>query len=285
MRLPPWMRRAALLLGLALPVGAAACGEPASPHDRPDPTLPRVRLATTTSARDTGLLEYLKPEIRRIAKVEVADVAVGTGQALELAKRGDADFVIVHDRAKEDAFVRDGWGVDRRDLMWNDFVLMGPADDPAGIAGGKDAAAALKKVAEAKATFISRGDESGTHSREKSLWKTVGGRPDWSGYLEAGQGQGPTLTIADEKKAYVLSDRGTYASMRKNLAIVVLVEGDPALRNPYGLILVNPARVKGVAAQAAKAVADYLASPEGQARIGAFQVDGVTLFHPAASKD
>jgi tungstate transport system substrate-binding protein len=289
MRLLRLGRPAALLLGLLAPLTLPACGESdpggAPRLDRPDPKLPRVRLATTTSARDTGLLEFLKPEIRRVAKAELIDVAVGTGQALELAKRGDADFVIVHDRAKEDAFVKDGWGIDRRDLMWNDFILLGPASDPAGVKGATDAAASLRRIADAKAGFISRGDDSGTHSREKSLWKKAGGRPDWPEYAEAGQGQGPTLLMADEKRAYALSDRGTYASMKKKLGLTILVEGDPALRNPYGLIRVNPDKVKGASADLAKAVADYLLSPEGQAKIAAFQVEGVTLFHPGAPKD
>ena len=274
----------ALLLVTALSSG---CGDRASgtANDRPDPNLPRLRLATTTSARDTGLLEYLKPEFRRVAKVEVADVAVGTGQALELAKRGDADFVIVHDRAKEDAFVEEGWGIERHDLMWNDFVLLGPPADPAKVRGKPLAADALKQVAEAKATFVSRGDESGTHSREKSLWKAAGGRPEWAGYLEAGQGQGPTLLLADEKQAYTLSDRGTFASMKKRLTIGVLVEGDKALRNPYGVMLVNPDKVPGVRTAEARRVLEWLVSPEGQAKIASFQVDGVSLFHAGAPQD
>lgn len=271
----PSRRSVLSLLALAwLPLlGGCGASEPEA--------LPKVRLATTTSARDAGLLDWLKPEFRRVAKVEVIETAVGTGLALEQARRGDADLVLVHDRKAEDTFVRDGWGVDRRDVMWNDFLILGPPEDPAGIKGEATAAAALAKIAAAKATFASRADKSGTHSREISLWEKAGGRPAWPGYLETGQGQAPTTTLANEKRGYVLSDRGTYVSMRKRITLVPLVEGDPALKNPYGAILANPEKVKGINAAGAKAVLDYLTSPAGQARIGAFQVDGEVLFHPA----
>jgi tungstate transport system substrate-binding protein len=253
----------------------ASCG-----GDAKEPV--RLRLATTTSARDTGLLEWLLPEIEKRENLKVLVTAVGTGQALELAKRGDADFVIVHDRPREDAFTKDGWGIDRRDLMWNDFVIVGPASDPAGLKGGKDAVAALAKLAAAKAAFLSRGDDSGTHSREKSLWSKAGIEPAWDGYRKTGQGQGPTLIAANERKAYALSDRGTFTSMRKRLELAVLVEGDPALRNPYGIMLVNPARNPGVNVAAARKVLEYATSPEGQARIAAFVVEGEPIFHPGA---
>jgi tungstate transport system substrate-binding protein len=262
----PWALAATVFLG-----GLVACGE----ADRP-----RVRLATTTSARDTGLLDWVLPEVESKQGIRVSVVAVGTGQALELARRGDADLVLVHDRPREDAFLAEGAGIDRRDLMWNDFLVVGPASDPAGVRGTSDAPAALRKIAAAAAPFVSRGDDSGTHAREKSLWKTSGERPHWAGYVEAGQGQGPTLLLASERKAYTLTDRGTFVSMRKRLELVILVEGDPALRNPYGVMLVNPAKVPGVAAAAAKKVLDWLVSPEGQARIGAFRIDGEPIFHP-----
>jgi tungstate transport system substrate-binding protein len=273
MRNPFRVRLPWVLAATALAATLVSCGEKG---------LPRVRLATTTSARDTGLLDWVLPEVERREGIRVSVVAVGTGQALELAKRGDADFVIVHDRPREDAFVAEGSGIDRRDLMWNDFVVVGPASDPAAIKGTKDATAALRKIAAAAAPFVSRGDDSGTHSREKSLWKKSGGKPVWGGYAEAGQGQGPTLLLASERKAYTLSDRGTFASMRKRLDLVVLVEGDPALQNPYGVLLVNPARVQGVAADGARKVLEYLTSPEGQARIGAFRIEGEQIFHPGA---
>jgi tungstate transport system substrate-binding protein len=241
---------------------------------------PTIRLATTTSARDSGLLDWLLPEIERSTGVVVQVIAVGTGQAIEIGKRGDADFVIVHDRPREDAFVTAGYGLDRRDLMWNDFVIVGPPADPAGVRGEKDAVAALKKIAAAQAPFVSRGDDSGTHGREKSLWQKAGGKPAWPGYADAGQAMGATLVMASEKSAYCLTDRGTYAAMRKRLDLVVLGEGDPALLNPYGLILVDPAKNPGVKAAHARRVVEYLMSPEGQARIGAFRVDGDTIFHP-----
>lgn len=268
------------LLALVVAV-LTGCGR-SDPSPGGAEALARVRLATTTSARDTGLLEWLKPELRRVARVDLFDVAVGTGQALELGRRGDADLVLVHDRAREDAFVAEGWGIERGDLMWNDFVIVGPADDPAALKGATDAAAALARVSASARPFVSRGDDSGTHAREKSLWKKAGGRPSWPGYAEAGQGQGPTLLIADERKAYALSDRATYLSMRGKLSLVLLVEGDPALRNPYGVMLVNPAKVPGVSVESARRVIAYLMSPEGQARIAAFQVAGESIFHPGA---
>ena len=268
------VRRGGFLpLLLALSLGGCGGKEEAS----------RVRLATTTSARDTGLLDWVLPEVEKRAGLRVSVIAVGTGQALELARRGDADLVLVHDRAQEDRFVKDGHGALRRDLMWNDFVVVGSAEDPAGIRGGKDAVAALRRIAEQKRPFVSRGDKSGTHSREKSLWAQAGVKPPWDGYVESGQGQGPTLLVAGERRAYALSDRGTFVSMRKKLSLEILVEGDPLLRNPYGVMLVNPEKVPGVNATGARAVLDYLTSPEGQARIGAFRVEGEQVFHPGSA--
>jgi tungstate transport system substrate-binding protein len=264
---------AAALAAVALAVLLLGCG-------RKTPTA--IRLATTTSARDSGLLDWLLPEVERVTGVAVQVIAVGTGHAIELGRRGDADFVIVHDRAKEDAFVRDGYGTDRRDLMWNDFVVVGPPADPAGVRGAKDAADAFRRIAAAGATFISRGDGSGTHAREQTLWKQAGGRPSWPGYVAAGAPMGGTLVMASEKTGYCLTDRGTFASMRKRLDLAVLVEGDPGLRNPYGVMRVDPARNPGVDAARAQRVVEYLMSPEGQARIAAFQVDGETIFRPGA---
>jgi tungstate transport system substrate-binding protein len=273
----------ATALSLALLLGA--CGSKETP---------RVRLATTTSARDTGLLDWVLPEVEKRHGVRVSVVAVGTGQALELARRGDVDLVIVHDRPREDAFVKEGYGIDRKDLMWNDFVVLGPADDPAGVRGSGTAAEAFQRLARAKGPFVSRGDDSGTHAREKSVWASVAalGRdaaagsepavagPPWEGYVEAGQGQGPTLLMADERKAYTLSDRATYASMKKQIQLVVLFEGDPVLRNPYGVMIVNPEKQPKANTKGARVVLDYLTSAEGQARIGAFRIDGQAIFHP-----
>lgn len=209
-------------------------------------------------------------------------IAVGTGLALEIARRGDADLVLVHAREEEDRFVAEGYGALRRDVMWNDFLIAGPPDDPAGVRGTADAAAALAKVAAAGAPFVSRADRSGTHLREQALWAKAGGRPAWSGYLEAGQGMGPCLVMAHEKRAYVLSDRGTYLAFRSRVALDVLVAGDPALRNPYGAILVNPAKVPGVNAEGARRLLDHLTSPEGRAAIEGFRVEGEVLFHAPA---
>jgi tungstate transport system substrate-binding protein len=262
-----------IFVALVLSILAAACGSQDEPAQR-------LRLATTTSTRDSGLLGHLLGPWSEDTGIEVQVIAVGTGQAIEIAKRGDADLVIVHARELEDAFVASGDGVDRRDLMWNDFVLAGPAADPAGVRGMTDVGAALRKIAEAKAPFVSRGDKSGTHVKEQELWKAAGGRPAWDGYREAGAGMGPTLQSADELEAYVLTDRGTLLSYRGKLDIEVVVEGDPALRNPYGVILVNPARHPHVNAGGARRLSDHLTSPEGQRRIGEFRVDGEQLFHP-----
>ena len=234
---------------------------------------PRIRLATTTSTENSGLIAYVLEEFGEREGIEVDVIAVGTGQALKLGARGDADVVLVHAREREDEFMAAGHGAERRDVMWNDFVLLGPPNDPAGIKGMKDAAMAFRKIAKAKAAFVSRGDDSGTHIRERSLWDAPAGK-DF--YLEAGQGMGQCLIMANERGAYVLSDRGTYLAFRKKVDLVVLVEGDPALRNPYGVMLVKLAR------EGAHKLLDYLTSAEGQTRIGEFRVDGKQLFHPAA---
>lgn len=260
-----------IALSLAL-LAALGCGGKAEPT--------RLRLATTTSTENSGLLDWLLPPFEERENVRIERIAVGTGQALALGERGDADVVLVHARSREDEFVAKEYGVDRRDVMWNDFLIAGPADDPAGVRGKRDAAAALQEIAAAKATFVSRGDDSGTHIREKNLWQAGGGRPAWQEYLEAGQGMGPCLAIADEKQAYVLADRGTYLAYGRKVDLEVLVEGDPALRNPYGVILVNPERHPHVEAAAGRRLIDYLTSDEGQARIATFRKDGQVLFHP-----
>ena len=214
-------------------------------------------------------------------------VALGTGQALRVAANGDADLVLVHDRAAEDKFVADGFGIDRRDVMYNDFVLIGPAADPAGAGGTGDAVEAFRRVAAAGALFVSRGDNSGTHAMEKRLWHDAGqdpagGRAPW--YLSAGQGMGPTLTMAAARDAYTLADRGTWLSFRDRGGLDIVLKGDPRLFNPYGVILVNPARHPHVKAGMARALADWLVSPEGQGAIRAFRIDGERLFTPDAGK-
>ena len=198
----------------------------------------RVRLVTTTSTANSGLLAHLLPPFKERTGIEVVVVAVGTGQALALGERGDADLVLVHARAREDAFVAAGHGVDRRDVMWNDFVILGPPDDPASVRGAAEPAVALRSIHEKTALFVSRGDDSGTHIRERSLWKTAGIDPTSNAsYLEAGQGMGKCLVMADEKRAYVLADRGTFLAFRKRLDLTVLVGGHASLRNPYGVMV------------------------------------------------
>lgn len=267
------MRLVAVLVIVCLAPVLVACGDRKAPSSR-------IRLATTTSTENSGLLEWLLPPFEAREGIRVDAIAVGTGQALALGRRGDADVVLVHARSREDEFVAAGHGVDRRDVMWNDFVILGPTDDPAGVRGTADAAAALRRIAEARARFVSRGDDSGTHIRERDLWEAAGGRPAWKGYWETGQGMGASLTVADEKRGYVLSDRGSYLAFGRKVDLEVLVEGDPALRNPYGVIRVNPERHPHVNAEGARKLVDYLTSPEGQARIGAFRKNGKILFHP-----
>jgi len=265
------MTRFVVLLLLAF-VAACSQAEPA-----------RVRLATTTSTENSGLLEWLLPPFEERENIEVQVIAVGTGQALALGERGDADLLLVHARAREDAFMDAGHGAERRDVMWNDFVILGPPSDPAGVHGLTDASVALRRIADAKSPFVSRGDDSGTHIKERALWAKTGGPPEGEPfYLDAGQGMGKCLVMADEKRAYVLADRGTFLSVKSTIDLEVLVEGDPALRNPYGVILVDPKRHPGVHAGAAGRLFDYLTSPAGQARISAFRVDGAQLFHPVS---
>lgn len=241
----------------------------------------RLTLVTTTSTENSGLLKYLLTPWKAETGIDVRVIAVGTGQALALARRGDADLVLVHARAREDAFVASGNGIDRRDVMWNDFIVVGPPSDPAGLRGSEDAAAAFAKIAATQARFVSRGDDSGTHIRELAIWKRAGVNPEKQAfYAKAGQGMGPCLTMADERRAYILTDRGTFLAVGAGKDLEILVEGDPFLRNPYGAILVNPERHPHVHAQSALKLLDYLTSPEGQARIDAFRVDDQVLFHP-----
>lgn len=247
----------------------------------------RVRLATTTSTESSGLLADVLPPFEREEGIEVQVIAAGTGQALELGRRGDADIVLVHARTLEDEFVAQGQGIDRRDIMWNDFVILGPPSDPAGVRGLLDAAEAFRRIRASGNIFLSRGDDSGTHVRELELWRQAGGAPPEVSdtYVQAGEGMGRCLVIADERRAYLLADRGTYLAFRRRLDLEVLVEGDAErLRNPYGMIRVDPATHPGVHADEARALLDYFTSPTGQRRIGAFRVDEQVLFHPASSR-
>jgi len=245
----------------------------------------RLRLATTTSTDNTGLLDVLLPPFEKRFNVKVDVLSVGTGKALRIAENGDADVVLVHARRLEDKFVADGHGVNRRDVMHNDFVLLGPQADPARVKGRKDAVEAMKLIAGAKATFVSRGDMSGTHYKELSLWKAANVKPEGRWYVEVGQGMGATLTIADEKQAYVLCDRATYLAFRDKIDLGIVCEGDPRLYNPYGVIAVNPATHPSAKYVEAMAFIGWITSREGQAIIGNFRKHGCVLFHPDAIPD
>ena len=241
-----------------------------------------IKLATTTSTENSGLLDVLAPAFRERHGIELQTIAVGTGKAIKHGENGDVDVILVHAREAEDAFVADGFGVERRDVMHNDFVILGPEEDPAEAGGGRDAPAALKKLAQAAADFVSRGDDSGTHKKEESLWRAAGVEPSGSWYLAAGQGMGACLTMADEKRAYVLSDRGTYLAYRDKIDLAVLVEGDTRLFNPYGVIAVNPEKHPHVKVQAAKTFIEWLTGAEAQGLIAAYKRNGQQLFYPDA---
>jgi tungstate transport system substrate-binding protein len=240
-------------------------------------------LSTTTSTENSGLLAYLLPDFERDYNVQVDVIAVGTGQALKLGEDGNADVLMVHARALEDAFMAAGHGVRREDLMYNDFVILGPPDDPAGIGGMTGAAEAFQKIAETQAPFVSRGDESGTHTKEKAIWAAVGIEPAGGWYVSTGQGMGAVLTMADEQQAYTLSDRATYlARTLEGTDLEILAEGDPVLFNPYGVIRVNPDKGPQIQAELADIFIDWLISVPTQENIGGFGVDefGSPLFTP-----
>jgi len=240
-----------------------------------------LRLATTTSTENSGLLMVLLPPFEQANDCKVDVIAVGTGKAIKLGETGDVDVILVHARSKEDAFVAAGYGVDRRDVMYNDFVLLGPESDPAGISGMQDTATAMGKIAVAKSTFVSRGDDSGTHTREKQLWKAAGVTPSGDWYLEAGRGMGEVITMATERIGYTLSDRGTYLAYKTKTDLKVAVEGDAELFNPYGVIMVNPAKQPHVKVGLAKEFMDYLVSEQGRRLITGFKVNGEQLFYVA----
>lgn len=266
--------RSRLLLGLALAALQVAC---ASQED-PEWT---IRFATTTSVENTGLLQALLAPFTERTGIRVHVVAVGTGQALKLAENGDADAVLVHDADAELEFMKKGFGVHRMLVMHNDFVLIGPPEDPAAVKG-LSAAKALAKIASTSSTFVSRADDSGTHKRELKLWKEAGAQPVGHWYIEAGQGQRLTIQMAEEKRGYCLTDRGTYIVAHPPISLDVLVEGGQELLNPYHAMAVNPSARPGVRYVESLALLGWLASPEGQAMIGDFRKDGVQLFHPKA---
>lgn len=245
----------------------------------------RLILATTTSTEDSGLLAYLLPDFEGAYGIEVDVVAVGTGQALKLGEDGNADVVLVHARAKEDAFMDAGHGVRREDVMYNDFVILGSGGDPAGVREAESAADAFRRIAAQDALFVSRGDDSGTHTKELSIWSAAGQAPEGDWYLPAGQGMGAVLTIADEEQAYTLSDRATYlARTLEETDLEILLEGDPVLYNPYGVLAVNPENGPGIHVELADQFIDWLISEATQARIAEFGVAafGQPLFVPDA---
>jgi tungstate transport system substrate-binding protein len=246
-----------------------------------------VTVASTTSTEQSGLFKYLLPLFETKTGIEVRVVALGTGQALDLARRGDADVVFVHAKAAEEKFIAEGHGVKRQPVMYNDFVLIGPKSDPAKVAGGKDIVAALRKVEAAKAPFVSRGDRSGTHMAELRLWKAAGievGKASGSWYRETGQGMGPALNTASSMNAYLLSDRATWLAFKNRGDLAILVDGDKRLFNQYGVILVNPAKHPNVKKADGQAFIDWLISGEGQKAIAAYELGGERLFFPNADQ-
>ena len=264
-----------------LPLLLAAVARPALAQQR------SITVASTTSTEQSGLFGHILPIFLRETGIAVRVVALGTGQALDVGRRGDADVVLVHDRAAEERFVAEGFGGPRRHVMFNDFVITGPAADPARIAGLGDTAEALRRIAAARAPFISRGDRSGTHAAELRLWQLAGidpasGRGQW--YREVGQGMGPALNTAAAQGAYILADRGTWLSFRNRQDQRILIEGDTRLFNQYGVMLVNAQRHPHVKAADGQRFIDWLVSPAGQAAIASYRINGEQLFFPNADK-
>ncbi|RJF97097.1 substrate-binding domain-containing protein [Noviherbaspirillum saxi] len=242
-----------------------------------------LKLSTTTSTDNSGLLKFLLPPFEAQSGLKVQVISVGTGKALELAKNGDVDVTLVHARPSEDKFVAEGHGVNRRNVMYNDFIIVGPAADPAGIKGEKNLIAALKRIVDTKARFISRGDNSGTDQMERAYWKDVGAKPAGNAYVSAGLGMGEVLTMAAELQAYTLTDRATYVAYQAKTGLAIAVEGDAKMFNPYGIIAVNPAKYKDINYKGAMQLIDWITSEAGQQRIAAFRVDGKQLFFPSAT--
>jgi len=269
-RFSPWMSIGSLA-GLIAIVGGCVRSSADAPQV--------LRLSVTTSTRDSGLLDVLIEEFNEQHAVRVDVIAGGTGQSLRLGEVGDVDLLLIHARTAEDAFMAAGHGVRREDIMYNTFEIIGPPDDPAGVRG-RGAVEALRAIQAAEARFVSRGDDSGTHKKELALWDAVGKQPAWYDFVESGQGMGPTLIMADERSAYVLSDRGTYLKFRDKISLVSLVQSPEELRNPYGALLVNPAKHPAIQADLAGAFVDFLISREAQLLIQGYQVDGEPLFYP-----
>jgi len=246
-----------------------------------------ITLSSTTSTEQSGLFKHLLPIFTAKTGIQVRVVAVGTGQALDIGRRGDADVVFVHAKPLEEKFLAEGYGVQRFDVMYNDFVLIGPKSDPAKVAGTKDIVAALQKIKAAQAPFVSRGDKSGTHFAELELWKAAGidiAKDKGAWYRDTGQGMGPALNSAAGMNAYILSDRGTWLSFKNRADLVIVVEGDTRLFNQYGVMLVNPAKHPNVKKEMGQAFVDWVISPEGQKAIADYKISGEQLFFPNAKK-
>ncbi|HEX7237973.1 MAG TPA: substrate-binding domain-containing protein [Gammaproteobacteria bacterium] len=246
-----------------------------------------ITVASTTSTEQSGLFEHLLPVFEQKTGIQVRVVALGTGQALDLARRGDADVVFVHAKSAEEEFLREGHGVRRFPVMYNDFVIIGPKSDPAAVAGGADAPEALRKIKNTGAAFVSRGDRSGTHIAEVNLWSMAGidiAKEKGPWYRETGQGMGPALNTASSMNAYLLSDRATWLAFSNRGELAILVEGDKRLLNQYGVMLVNPEKHPNVKRADAQAFIDWLVSPEGQAAIAAYKIGGEQLFFPNAGE-
>ncbi len=276
----PWLRLAIVALALTLASGLTLGPVAAQPSN------PELILATTTSTQDSGLLDVLVPEFQRQTGYNVKTISVGTGQAMALGERGEADVVLVHAPDSEKKWMAAGHGVDRKLVMYNDFVIVGPPSDPISLAGATSAVEALHKIAANGALFVSRGDNSGTHQLEQKLWRDAGfdpkGQP-W--YQEAGQGMGQVLTIANEKEAYTITDRGTYLARKQTMDLVILAEGYKTFLNVYHVMVVNPEKGSQINVEGARAFADFIVAPETQETIKTFGVDkfGQALFFPAAT--
>jgi tungstate transport system substrate-binding protein len=275
------MKRQYASFAFALSLFAAGLATPASAQDK------SIVVASTTSTQDSGLFNHILPLFKAKTGIEVKVIAQGTGQALDTARRGDADVVFVHAKPQEEKFIAEGQGVKRFDVMYNDFVLIGPKSDPAGVSGSKDIVAALKTIQGKALPFVSRGDKSGTHSAELALWKQAGvdletAKGPW--YREIGQGMGAALNTAGAMNAYVISDRGTWLSFKNPGDLMIAVEGDKRLFNQYGVILVNPEKHPSVKKDLGQSFIDWLLSSEGQAAIAAYQVNGKQLFFPNAER-
>ena len=266
------MRALLMLLLVALSTGANAADK-------------FITLASTTSTQNSGLYDYLLPIFTNRTGIEVRVVSVGTGQAIRIAKNGDADVLLVHHRPSEDAFIAEGYGIERRDVMYNDFVLIGPSTDLAGVSNQTKAIDGFKAINNSGALFISRGDESGTHKRELELWTQSKNTPSGEWYREIGAGMGAALNMASSVEAYTLSDRGTWLSFGNKGDLKLLLSGDEALFNPYGIILVNPEKHPHVKIDMARVFSDWIVSDEGQNAIGAFTFKNMQLFCPNAYPD